>query len=164
MYRPHLIPPLVAALVACVVAPLATAQTPTKPTATKAKPKTKSSEPLLTRTELRACMAQQERIDATNAAAMREREGLDKEKAEILQFSSDLKEQLVTLDRTSQEAVDKYNADALERDRRIDVFEARMTPFNQKVEALAADREDWKKNCANRPYDEIDEIQIRRGK
>jgi len=120
--------------------------------------------PLLTRNELRACLLLQDRIRDGNAEATREREALEKEKAEIVQQGEALKVQLDTLDRSSQEAVDKYNAEAVGRDKRIDAFEARMGPFNQKVEALGADREAWSKGCENRRYDELDEAQIKRGK
>jgi hypothetical protein len=158
--RKHFLP-LAAAF--CLVAEpsFVTAQTPAKQ---RGFGKAKPGVPLLTRAELRACFDLQDRIRLGNESAMREREVLDKEKAEIVQQGTVLKEQLAVLDRTSQEAVDKYNAEAVERDKRIDAFEARMAPFNQKVEALAADREAWVKRCDNRLYDEIDEIQIKRGK
>ena len=121
-------------------------------------------QPLLTRDELRACFALQSRIREGGEAAPRERDALEKEKAEIVRQGEVLKEQLAALDRSSQEAVDRYNAEAVARDRRIDAFEARMAPYNQKVEALLGDRDAWSKGCESRRYDEIDEIQIQRGK
>ena len=120
--------------------------------------------PLLTRDELRACFALQDRIRTESDAAARERDALEQEKAEVVRQGDALKERLATLDRSSQEAVDQYNADARARDQRIDALEARLTPFNQKAVALAADRATWGRSCENRRYDEIDEIQIQRGK
>ena len=81
-----------------------------------------------------------------------------------MELGNALKEQLAALDRTSQEAVDRYNAQAAERDKRIDAFEARMPPFNEKVENLANERAAFSKRCDNRRYDELDEIAIRKGK
>jgi chromosome segregation ATPase len=124
----------------------------------------KVSGPLLTRTELRACFAQQERIHSQGEVATREREVLDREKADLVRQGEALKEQLAALDRSSQEAVDKYNAQAAERDRLIDAFEARMPAFNAKVEALQAERDGFAKRCENRRYDELDEFAIKRGK
>lgn len=124
----------------------------------------KSGGPLLTRAELRACMAQQDRIRELSAATVRERELLDKEKAELVAKGEALKAQLETLDRSDPVAVERYNAEATGRDQRIDAFEARMPPFNAKVEALAAERESLRSRCENRRYDELDEIQIKRGK
>lgn len=154
--------PLAAALCLITAAPLALAQA--APAKQNSFGKGKAGGPLLTRAELRSCFALQDRIRDLNEVAARERAVLDKEKAELVQEGTVLNEQLAALDRTSQEAVDRYNAQASERDRRIDAFEARMPAFNGKVEALAGERAIWSRQCENRRYDEIDEIQIRRGK
>jgi chromosome segregation ATPase len=124
----------------------------------------KASGPLLTRAELRACFEQQERIRDQNEAAAREREQFDREKADLVQRGAALKEQLDTLDRSSQEAVDRYNAQAADRDRRIDAFEARMPALDARVEALRAERAAFAKACENRRYDERDEVAIRKGR
>ena len=152
--------PLAAALCLASTPPVSHAQA----TAARSFGKGKASGPILTRTELRACLAQQDRVRAQNEAAAREREVLDKEKAELVQQGDALKEQLAALDRSSQEAVDKYNAQAAERDQRIDAFEARMPAFNEKLQAFANEREAFARRCDNRRYDELDEIAIRKGK
>ena len=130
----------------------------------KVTPKAKPRPLIMERSELRACMAQQDRIRELSAATVRERELLDKEKAELVAKGEALKAQLETLDRSDPVAVERYNAEATGRDQRIDAFEARMPPFNAKVEALAAERESLRSRCENRRYDELDEIQIKRGK
>src|SRR6185295_13648685 len=109
---------------------------------------------LLTRNELRECFAQQDRVKAKREETLQLKAQLEKEKAELQRLGDDLKEQLATLDRTSQEQVDKYNEQAAERDKRIDAYEARTTGFNAQVDALNADRESWARNCENRRYDE----------
>lgn len=124
----------------------------------------KGSGPLLTRAELRQCLAQQENLRKSDDELRRERQALDDEKAELVRLGTELKEQLAALDRSSQEAVDQYNARAAARDQRIDVLEARMTPFNARVEAAAAERASFGKRCDNRRYDERDEIAIKNGK
>lgn len=159
---------LVAFVFAAAVPSLALSQTaPARPAA---KPPAKTGSfgqgkgPLLTRAELRECLAQQERIKGRNEAAAKEREALEKEKADIVEQGSALKEQLGSLDRTNAEAVQQYNTSVTERDRRIDAFEARMPEFNGKVEALQKDREAFERQCGNRRYDEEDEIAIRKGR
>lgn len=158
---------LVAAALVALAPAIALAQTtPAKP----AKPASKTGAfgngkgLLLTRAELRECFAMQDRIKTQNEAAAKERETLEKEKSEIVETGKTLKEQLTTLDRTNAEAVQQYNAAVLERDKRIDAFEARMPQFNGKVEALQKDREGFERQCGNRRYDEDDEIAIRKGK
>lgn len=170
---------LVAATLAVCVPTVALSQsnpaTPAKPAAKSAvkpaaKPASKSGSfgqgkgPLLTREELRSCMAQQERIRTQNEAATRERETLEKEKADIVQDGQALKDQLATLDRTNKDAVTQYNEAVTARDKRIDAFEARMPEFNGKVEALQKERQAFAGQCDNRRYDEDDEIAIRKGK
>jgi predicted RNase H-like nuclease (RuvC/YqgF family) len=157
---------VVAALAAAIPTVALSQATPAKP----AKPPSKTGAfgqgkgKLLTREELRSCMAQQARIREQNEAATREREALEKEKADIVQGGQALKDQLATLDRTNQEAVTQYNEAVAARDKRIDAFEARMPEFNGKVEALQKEREAFSSQCDNRRYDEDDEIAIRKGK
>jgi predicted RNase H-like nuclease (RuvC/YqgF family) len=124
----------------------------------------KASGRLLTRAELRACFTQRDRLRDQADAAQRERDELDREKAELVQQGNALKEQLAALDRDNAEAVAKYNADAAERDRRIDAFEAKIPEFNRKAEALQAERSSFSKQCDNRRYDELDEAAIKNGK
>lgn len=159
---------LPAVVLAAALPTVALAQTaPAKPAA---KPPAKAGSfgngkgPLLTRAELRECLAQQDRIKAGSDAATREREALEKEKSEIVEQGKVLEEQLATLDRTSADAVQAYNAAVTERDQRIDAFEARMPEFNGRVEALQKDREAFERQCGNRRYDEADEIAIRAGR
>jgi hypothetical protein len=124
----------------------------------------KGGGPLLTRAELRECMAAQDSIRKNEEAARRERQALDDEKAELVRLGAQLKDQLAAVDRSSQEAVDQYNALAAARDQRIDGLEARMTPFNARVEALQSERLAFARRCENRRFDERDEIAIKNGK
>ncbi len=124
----------------------------------------KASGPLLTRAELRECLSQQERLRKADEATRVERQALDQEQAEILRVGDELKQQLAALDRSSQEAVDGYNARAAARDKMIDGFEARLGPFNARVEALQAERGGFSRRCENRRYDERDETAIKNGK
>lgn len=120
--------------------------------------------PLMTRAELRACFEQRDQIRDRNEALARERAELDKEQTELVALGDALRARLETMDRADPMAVSSYNADAAERDRRIDAFEARMPGFNERAEALAREREARARRCDNRHYDELDEIAIRRGK
>jgi predicted RNase H-like nuclease (RuvC/YqgF family) len=119
---------------------------------------------IMTRNELRACMKQQDGIKAKGAEMAQAQAQLEKEKEELRKSGEDLKDKLVTLDRTNKEQVDQYNAEAADRDTRIDAYQARTAEYNATVDALQADRDAWGKNCANRRYDEKDEMAIRMGK
>ena len=126
--------------------------------------KGKASGPLLTRNELRACLSQQDQLKAKREQTLQLQAQLAKDKEDIEKRGNDLKDQLVWLDRTSQEQVDKYNAEASERDKLIDEYQARTTAFNAQVDALSADRDAWGRSCENRRYDENQELLIRAGK
>lgn len=120
--------------------------------------------PLLSRAELRECLALQGRIKRGNEAAAADREQLEKEKAELMRQGDELKAELAALDRTSVEAIEQYRAHALARDKAIDAFEARTTEFNARVAALGEDRAGFSQRCDNRRFDELDETAIRNGK
>lgn len=119
---------------------------------------------LLTKAELRECLAIEARVVGGADAAARDRAQLEKEKAELMRQGEVLKAELETLDRTSAEAVDGYNARAQARDKAIDAFEARSDAFNVRVAAIDADRATFRQRCDNRRFDQADEEALRKGK
>lgn len=125
--------------------------------------KGKSNRPLLTRAELRDCLATQDQVRQLSERVVADQAALDKEKAALLQAGTALAERLAALDRTSAEAVNAYNADAQAHDQRINAYNAGTPAFNAQVEALKAARAKFAGSCENRDFDEKDEIAIRKG-
>lgn len=124
----------------------------------------KGTGPLLTRNELRECLAIEARVlDGTQSAA-RDREQLEREKTELIRQGDALKAELETLDRTSAEAIEAYRVRVLARDKAIDEFDARSDAFNARVGALDAERATFKQRCDNRRFDQADEAALRKGK
>jgi len=134
------------------------------PAQTKALGAGKPGGALLSRAELRECLASQDKLKARREETLRLQAQLAKDKEEIVRRGDELKAQLDALDRTSQEQVDRYNAQAAERDKLIDEFEARSGMFNTQAEAVNTQAEAWKRTCENRRYDEKDEIAIKAGR
>ena len=126
--------------------------------------KGKAGGPLLTRAELRECMARQERVRASGDETIKLQAEMDKEKADVTRTANALKEQLAALDRTSADAVEAYNQQALAFDKRVDAYNATTPAFNTKIDALQREREVFTKGCENRRFDEKDEIAIKNGK
>ncbi|TXC66321.1 hypothetical protein FSC37_11860 [Piscinibacter aquaticus] len=124
----------------------------------------KGAGPLLTRAELRECPAIEAKVVEATPAAARDREQLEKEKAELIRQGDALKAELETLDRTSAEAIETYRAKVLARDKAIDEFDARSDAFNARVGALDADRAAFRQRCDNRRFDQADEAAIRKAK
>ena len=118
----------------------------------------------LSREQLRACLAQQTRMTQQDTDLRREQAALADVKAVIARRGDELKEQLVTLDRTSADAVAAYNGEAQARDKMIDDYEAGVAQHNSRVEAGRAEREAFAKACDNRRYFEDDETAIKKGR
>lgn len=119
---------------------------------------------LLTPAQLRECNAQEARVLALTDGARREKAALEAEKAEIAHLGASLAEQIATLDRTSAEAVDGYNAAVGARDKRIDDYQAKVTAYNDKAETTNAARDAYAKACDKRRYDERDLNDLKRKK
>ena len=118
----------------------------------------------LTKEQLRACLAQQSRVAQQDGAMQKEQAALTGTKAEFARSGEALKGKLDALDRTDVQAVAAYNDEAQTRDKQIDDYQAGVTAFNTRVEALAAERDAFGKACSNRRYFEEDEIAIKKGK
>ena len=120
--------------------------------------------PILTRNQLRECLAQQDRLHTEETDIVAQQRDMDADKAEITQQGQALQAELAVLDRTSASGVQAYNARAVEHERRIDAYNARSKPFNERVEALKTQRAGWAKECSNRRYMENDLIIIKAGR
>lgn len=126
--------------------------------------KAKSGVPLMTRDELRDCMAlaQRNRVQGEEILALPAQ--LELEKADLQRHGAMLTEALAALDRTSVELVDQYNAKAAARDKSIEAFDARVGAYNLRAQQLQTDRAAYAGACENRRFDEKDEIAIKNGK
>jgi hypothetical protein len=130
----------------------------------KAPAKAKSKSLLLSREELRACMATKDRMQQQRDEIAQLQAQLDGEKGELKQSGEQLKSQLEALDRSNLELVEKHVEAHNARERRIDAFEARAAAFNAKVETLKNDQAAYAKDCERKRFDEADEVAIKKGK
>ena len=129
-----------------------------------AEPPKKSKSLLLSREELRACMATKDRMQQQRDEIARLQGELDAEKGELKQSGEQLKEQLAALDRNNLEMVEKHVEANNTREKRIDAYEAKATAFNAKVDALKNDKDAYARNCEKKRFDEADELAIKKGK
>ncbi len=131
-----------------------------KAAATSPAPKT----PLLTPAQLRECVVRKETLGKDTEAVVKAKADLGAAKAEIDSTGKALSEEGTTLDRTSADGVAAYNAKVLERNSRIDTYQARVTAYNNDAEAILAAKQVYEKACANRRYDERDMNDVQRRK
>ena len=126
----------------------------------QAAPKT----PLLSPAQLQACVNHRERLHAQTDDALKDKATIEAEKAEIARMGTSLADELTTLDRTSEVAVNAYNAKVDQRDKLIDSYQARVAAYNTKAETVKATKESYEKQCENQRYDERDLNDIKRKK
>jgi len=124
----------------------------------------KGSGPLLSKTELRECLAIETRVVKGTDGMTQERSQLESEKAELVRRGEVLKAELEALDRTNVEAIEAHVARAKARDQAIEAFGARSDAFNARVGALDADRAAFRQRCDNRRFDQGDLEAIRKEK
>jgi hypothetical protein len=124
----------------------------------------KSGGPILTKDQLRNCLSQQSRSKQQDADLLKEQNSLSATKADIAQSGDSLKQELDSLDHSSETAVAAYNEKAQTRDKQIDEYQARVTAFNDRVESSRSEHEAFSKACDNRRYLVEDEAAIKKGK
>lgn len=133
---------------------------------------------LLTRDQLRQCLAQQKSLKERDADTARAQAALDADKAEIARVDAELEREAAALqaertsiDVTKEEAIAAFNAKLAQRaererarDQRVADYNARLPAFNERVQAGNQVRQGWQTDCADRAYDEADYFAIQRGK
>lgn len=132
----------------------------------------------LTRDQLRQCLSQQKSIKDQNSEAARAQTELQAQKAEVARQrdelekeGADLDTERAAIDATKAEAVEAFNSKLVQRRQRleqhdalIEAYNAKLRPFNEKVQVLDTTRQTWVGECGNRSYDEVDFYAIQRGK
>jgi hypothetical protein len=119
---------------------------------------------ILTPEQLRDCVAQEQRKTKATDAALKAKAEIAADKAEIDRSGTALAQESGTLDRTSEDAVDAFNAKVDERNKRIEAYEAKVAAYNKDTEAIQTMDEAYNKSCANRRYDDRDLADIQRKK
>lgn len=130
---------------------------------TKSAPAAKK-DAILTPEQLRDCLAQEQRKSKATDAALKSKTEIAADKAEIDRSGNALAAESETLDRTSQDAVDAFNAKVDERNKRIEAYEAKVAAYNKEAEAVQAMDDAYNKSCASRRYDDRDLADIQRKK
>jgi hypothetical protein len=120
--------------------------------------------PILTPAQLKECVTHKERLHAQTDDALKDKAAIEADKAEIARLNASLVEERETIDRTSDVAVDAFNAKLGQRDKLISTYESRVTAYNLKAETVKATREGYEKSCENRRYDERDLNDLKRKK
>ena len=137
-------------------------------TAQKPPPKSTAStgpkDSILSPAQLQECVKQKDRLHAQTDDALKDKAQIEADKAEIGRVNKSLADEVATVDRTSEDAVNAYNAKVGQRDKLIETYESRVTAYNAKAEQVKTTKEGYERTCENRRYDERDLNDIKRKK
>jgi hypothetical protein len=125
---------------------------------------TKKSDAVLTPEQLRDCLDKEARKNKATDAALKAKADIAADKAMIDRSGTALGEEATTLDRTSEDAVNAYNAKIDERDKQIAAYEAKVAAYNKDAADVQALSDAYAKSCSNRRYDDRDLSDIQRNK
>lgn len=167
--------PLRLLIVACVTvfaaqAAIAQSGTAKPPAKSAAKPAAKQREgslgggsasgPMLTKDELRQCLAEQDRLKQETAEVVATQKKLAADRAEIDRVSAALDADRPNVDLGNKDAVDAFNARLQAKGKLVADYQAAAPTFNARIDKLDADDKAFTKNCRDRRYfeDEYDEI------
>lgn len=119
-----------------------------------------ASGPMLTKDELRQCLAEQDRMKQETADVVATQKKLAADRAEIDRVSAALDADRPNVDVSNKEAVDAFNARLQAKGKLVADYQAAAPAFNARVDKLDADDKAFTKNCRDRRYfeDEYDEI------
>jgi hypothetical protein len=161
--RTAVVAALFAALFATAFAPPLAAQekkpAPAKPAA---KPAAKSKANVMSRDELRACMDEQDRLQALRTRIQQDNVALDRQKAAVLAMDEDLKKKAAGLDAVDEAGRKALEDEAVKRDQAADAYNAGVAALRQQGQTYDTGREAWARKCADRNYDEMDEAAIKK--
>lgn len=120
--------------------------------------------PVLTRDQLRQCVAEQKAINASETDADRLQNLLAESEANIKSLEAEINARQPLVDRYSQESVDEFNALIDRHQRLVASHNAAIPGVKTKVQQVNAAVERFNMSCADRVYYESDMQAVRAGR
>ncbi|HEX2541897.1 MAG TPA: hypothetical protein VHM00_12540 [Caldimonas sp.] len=124
----------------------------------------KAGSAILTPAQLRNCLDQKERLQKRGETAAAAKTQIDSQKADIDRMEGELAAESARLDRTSEEAVNAFNAKVARRDRLLEAYQAEVDAYNAQAREAQAAKSAHEKSCENQRYDERDLDDLKRRK
>lgn len=138
----------------------AIAQDTGKKTTAKTAPKTKPN--VMTRDELRACMNEQDRLQATRTKIDREQTELDQQKSRVQAMDAERQKRAAALDPADEAARKAIEDEVVKRDQEADAYNARLAALREQVAGFDTGRQGWVERCTRKDFDEMDEAAIKK--
>ncbi|HYM47737.1 MAG TPA: hypothetical protein VES91_04595 [Burkholderiaceae bacterium] len=122
----------------------------------------KSKQKPMSRDQLRACMDQQDRLLAMRENVLKEQTSLDQQRAEVARMDAELARKRTALDPADTAAKQALTAEEVKRNDVGDAYNARLPTLKEQGATLDKERQSWVERCADKDFDELDELAIKR--
>ena len=133
------------------------------PPATKAATKQgKTKAKLLTRDQLRSCMDQQDRLMVMRENVLKEQTSLDQQRAEVKAIDAELERKRAALDPADDAGKQALQDEETRRNQIGETYNSRLPGLKEQGSTLDKERQSWVERCADKDFDELDELAIKR--
>ena len=116
----------------------------------------------MTRDELRACMDEQDGLQATRTKIDQEQGALDRQKTQVQAMDAELKKKVAAFDPADEAARKALKDEATKLDEAVDAYNARLAALREQVARFDTGRQAWLERCTNKDFDEMDEAAIKK--
>ena len=122
----------------------------------------KSKSKLLSRDQLRSCMDQQDRLMAMRESVLKEQTSLDQQRAQVKSMDAELERKRAALDPADDVAKQALQDEEARRNQLGETYNARLPVLKEQGATLDKERDNWVERCADKDFDERDELAIKR--
>jgi hypothetical protein len=122
----------------------------------------KSKPKPMSRDQLRSCMDQQDRLMVMRENVLKEQTSLDQQRAEVKSMDAELERKRAALDPADAVAKQALQDEEARRNQLGDAYNARLPGLKEQGATLDRERQSWVERCADKDFDELDELAIKR--
>jgi hypothetical protein len=116
----------------------------------------------MSRDQLRACMDQQDRLLTMRENVLKEQTSLDQQRAEVERMDAEIARKLIALDPADATAKLALSDEEARRNEIGEAYNARLPALKEQGSTLDRERQSWVERCADKDFDELDELAIKR--
>lgn len=122
----------------------------------------KSKPKPMSRDQLRSCMDQQDRLTLMRESVLKEQTSLDQQRAEVKSMDAELERKRAALDPADAVGKQALQDEEARRNQLGETYNARLPGLKEQGATLDKERQSWVERCANKDFDELDELAIKR--
>lgn len=116
----------------------------------------------MSRDQLRACMDQFDRLQTMREKVVQEQASLDQQRAEVERLDAEIARKLAAIDPADAAAKQALVEEEAQRNELGEAYNARLPVLKEQGSKAESERQSWVTNCADKYFDELDEMAIKR--